>query len=172
MKKTLLALVALVSLVSLAENRAWCRVADDPTRLVYAPDLIWPSWQSPNAADYRAAGYAENAVAAPTNAPGMVARLERYEARDGRVVAIYRYEPEPPKPPRRWTPLSLKRSAQALGLWDALKAFLVAADAYDDFIMAQFEAEDDAQFVALLTAARERFGDATVDAILDGAETE
>jgi len=74
--------------------------------------------------------------------------------------------------PRRWTPLSIKRSAAKIGYWDALKAFLVAANAYDDFCMAQYEAEDDADFVMLMAAARQKFGDAVVDAILNNAEVE
>jgi len=75
-------------------------------------------------------------------------------------------------PARRWTPLSIKRSAAKLGYWDALRAFLVSASLLDDYLCAQYLAEDDADFMMLLAAARQKFGDSVVDAILNGAEVE
>lgn len=90
------------------------------------------------------------------------------------VERTYRIAPLPPPTPspRRWTPLSIKRSATSLGAWDKLKVFLESAGAYDDFLMAQYEAEDDVQFSMLMQAARKQFGDKLVDDILNGAEVE
>jgi len=88
-----------------------------------------------------------------------------------RIRRLYRIETVAPTP-RRWTPLSIKRSAAKLGQWVSLRAFLVSAGLLDDFLCAQYLAEDDADFIQLLAAARHQFGDAAVDAIINGAEVE
>jgi len=88
-----------------------------------------------------------------------------------RIRRMYRIETVVPAP-RRWTPLSIKRSAAKLGCWDAIRAFLVSASLLDDFLCAQYLAEDDADFIQLLAAARQKFGDPAVDSILNSAEAE
>lgn len=154
-----------------AQNRAYCRVANGGTGIEYAPDLLWPSMTPPTAEVYRLSGWLKNSIQSAPSSNGYHVAAVRYEARDGRIFAVYEYEANAPVV-RRWTPLAIKRSAMRLGKWDALKQFLVAAGAYDDFIMAQYEAEDDADFIRLIEAARAQLGAEAVDAVLNGAEVE
>ena len=167
--KKLFAIVVLATLAAGAMNRDYARIEDG--RLVYAPDMLLPSLRPPTTADYAARGWLK---IAPQNAPqsnGWHIARTGYDARDGQIWRVYEWAKDEPIP-RRWTPLSLKRSAQRLGAWEQFKSFLMAANAYEDFVMAQIEAEADEQFSTLIAAARQQFGDELVDRILNGAEVE
>lgn len=172
MKRIIVLFAVVVSAFAvIAVNRGYCRVRDDGKSVTYAPDYIWPSPRTPTADDYLGAGWLRNSIVPPAPPHGMMVTNTTYAVASNSVVAVYAYGPMPPRV-RRWTPLSIKRSAVKLGHWDALKDLLTAANAYDDFIMAQYEAEDDPDFIRLTVAARAQLGDAVVDAVLDGAEEE
>jgi hypothetical protein len=73
----------------------------------------------------------------------------------------------PRPPPRRWTPLSIKRACG--DRWPTVKSALVAADIYEDFIMARELREDDAAFALGYAWAVGHYGAQTVDAVLAAA---
>jgi hypothetical protein len=73
----------------------------------------------------------------------------------------------PRPPPRRWTPLSIKRACG--DRWPTVKSALVAADIYEDFIMARELREDDAAFALGYAWAVSQYGAQTVDAVLAAA---
>lgn len=73
-------------------------------------------------------------------------------------------------PVRTWTPLAIKRACGER--WPAVKAALEAAGIYEDFVMAQELLENDPAFMQGVAWARQEYGDAAVDAVLDDAEIE
>lgn len=73
---------------------------------------------------------------------------------------------------RRWTPLGMKRTLSAVGHWAEVKAMLVAADKYDDFLMCQYVYEGDEDFQNAKAWAVEQYGAESVSAILDAIPTE
>lgn len=73
-------------------------------------------------------------------------------------------------PVRSWTPLAIKRACG--DRWPALKAALEAAGIFEDFLMAQELLEDDPAFMQGVAWARQEYGDAAVDAVLDAATIE
>jgi hypothetical protein len=152
------------------KNKDFCRIVGDGTAVEFAPMML-DTPTVPTAEEYLAQGWLKNAIVAASPAEGYAVASTRYEAQDGAISAVYGYAPIPPRV-RRWTPLSIKRAASTLGYWDDLKAMLSAAGAYDDFIMAHVEVEDDPDFAKILTAARAQFGDAVASGILDAAVEE
>lgn len=90
------------------------------------------------------------------------------------VAVTYHAEdvPEPEPIPRKWTPLTLKRGAEAKGWWNTFKQILEAANGYDDFLMCQFVAEDDAMFAPIYGALCDALGKGDVDAYLNELPTE
>ena len=80
--------------------------------------------------------------------------------------------PAPEPIPRKWTPLTIKRSAEAKGWWAAFKGILEADEVYEDFLMCQFVAEDDAMFSPIYNALCDAFGKEQVDAHLNELPTE
>lgn len=68
---------------------------------------------------------------------------------------------------RTWTPLSIKRACGEK--WPVVKAALVDADLYEDFIMAQELREDDAAFQQGLAWAKAAYGEEVVEAVLSAA---
>ena len=152
------------------KNKDFCRIVGDGTAVEFAPMML-DTPNVPTAEEYLAQGWLQNEIVAASPSEGYAVASTRYEAKDGAISAVYGYAPIPPRV-RRWTPLAIKRSAATLGYWDDLKAMLSAAGAYDDFIMAQVEVEDDPDFIKILTAARAQFGDAVVSSILDAAVEE
>lgn len=74
----------------------------------------------------------------------------------------------PPPPPRRWTPLSIKRACGER--WSAVHAALEAAGIYEDFVMAQELREDDSAFQMGYQWAVQNYGQEAVDAVLAAAE--
>ncbi|MBR6734090.1 MAG: hypothetical protein IKL96_06795 [Kiritimatiellae bacterium] len=77
-------------------------------------------------------------------------------------------EMAPKPPPRRWTPLSIKRACG--DRWPAVRAALQAADIYEDFVMARELREDDAAFARGYAWAVGQYGAQTVDAVLAAAQ--
>ena len=69
--------------------------------------------------------------------------------------------------PRRWTPLAIKRACGER--WAPLKAALVDADLYEDFIMAQELVETDVAFARVYAWAVAQYGEEVVEAILSAA---
>ncbi len=74
----------------------------------------------------------------------------------------------PKPPPRKWTPLSIKRACG--DRWPTVKSALVAADIYEDFVMAQELREDDVAFKRGYMWAVSQYGAQTVDAVLAAAQ--
>ena len=68
---------------------------------------------------------------------------------------------------RRWTPLAVKRTLERAGKWTDVKTALVAADRYDDFLMASFISEADEEFAEVKAWAVEQYGSEAVEALLD-----
>ena len=85
---------------------------------------------------------------------------------DGKCVRQYEIR-QRERQMRRWTPLSIKRTLVAVEKWDAVKSLMLAADKYDDFVMAQYVAEDDDAFLSVYEQAVAAYGKEAVDAILD-----
>ena len=91
------------------------------------------------------------------------------------TVAVTYHEgvvPEPEPIVRKWTPLTLKRGAEAKGWWGAFKAKLEANGGYEDFLMCQYVAEDDAMFPGIYNALCDALGKDEVDAYLAELPTE
>lgn len=74
--------------------------------------------------------------------------------------------------PRRWSRLSVIRGCKAAGLWGEFKAMLESEDMFDELIGADYLAEDDENFVAMIDAARKRFGEDAVEALINSLPTE
>ena len=90
----------------------------------------------------------------------------RRKVRTG-VRAVYTVVPPPAKGPRHWSSLAVKRTLEAAGKWTAVKELLVSLDRYDDFVMADYIAEDDAAFAAARAQAVALYGEPAVAALLD-----
>lgn len=90
------------------------------------------------------------------------------------VAVTYHAEdvPEPEPMPRRWSRLSVIRGCKAAGLWAEFKAMLEAVDMFDELMGADYLAEDDDNFVAMMDAARKRFGADAVDALINSLPVE
>ena len=91
-----------------------------------------------------------------------------WETRDGAIHRYYEAVPNPPQPPRVWTPLAIKRACGER--WAAIRAALEAAGIYEDFIMAQELRDDDAAFQMGYSWAVQNYGQEAVDAVLAAAE--
>lgn len=81
----------------MAVNRNWCRT--DGARLEYAPTWLMTDEGlvvNPSSEQYIAAGWLANAVTPPQPPEGQMVAATRYVAHDGRVVAVYDYEPIKP----------------------------------------------------------------------------
>ena len=161
-------------------NYGFCRLEEGVLR--YAPVMVRHDGTvsvNPAGAVYAALGWYRLVKDPPAPGAGRVAVEDEpaawaWEA-DGMLVRVtYREEdvPAPEPAPRRWTPLTLKRGAEARGWWVSLRSVLEAAGGYEDFLMCQFVAEDDAMFPPIYGALCDAFGKEQVDAYLDGLPTE
>lgn len=115
--------------------------------------------------------YRRNDAYYPTDDPPegkMWRRTTGWTLRDGKWCQIFEAVDIPPAPPRRWTPLSIKRACG--DRWATVKSALVAADIYEDFVMAQELREDDAAFARGYAWAVGQYGAQTVDAVLAAAQ--
>ena len=72
---------------------------------------------------------------------------------------------------RRWTPLDMKRTLVKIGRWAEVKAMLVQADKFEDFLMCDNIYENDDDFKNARAWANEHYGAEAVDAILDMTPT-
>lgn len=105
----------------MAVNRKLCKT--DGATLTYAPTWLKTDTGlviNPTDEQYRAAGWMANAVTQPAPPDGMMVASTRYEARDGRVVAVYEYAGAP-KVPRVFSKLYLILALQKRGLYERFK---------------------------------------------------
>lgn len=88
-----------------------------------------------------------------------------WENEAGNCVRQYEIREYVP-PPKKWTPLAIKRALVEAEKWDEVKGMVDAAGLYEDFVMAQVIAENDDAFKAGYAQAVEMYGKEAVDAIL------
>lgn len=73
-------------------NRAYCKIVDGGKRIEFFPgwvELDGRIWVNPSDEQKARAGWLKNAQNAPEAREGYVARLDGYEARDGKIYAVY-----------------------------------------------------------------------------------
>ncbi len=143
-----------------------------PAPMVYPPkEAGGKAITAPTAEEHAEHGaYPYRPVQAETR-EGFAAQCVGYEVVDGAWQPIYDYDPIPAVV-RRWSSLAIKRTLQTAGKWDEVKAMMVAADKYDDFLMADYIAEDDDDFRAVYAVACEAYGTEAVDALIDAIPME
>lgn len=138
----------------MAQNRNWCMI--DAERLVFAPTWVMAAAGlvvNPTDEQYRAAGWLENCAEPPATPDGMMVVATRYEARDGRVVAVYEYAPAP-KPPRVFSKLYLILALQRRGLYEKFKAMLDGCGLTDLWVAANKLSDQFAGFDEYLLQAK------------------
>ena len=126
----------------MAVNRRW--VKTDGSELTYAPTWLKTDAGlvvNPSAEQYRAAGWLQNGVEPPAPPEGMMVAGTRYEARDGRVVAVYDFSPIP-RAPRVFSKLYLVMVLKKRGLWTRFLCTLSEFGLEDEWNAAQDVAED------------------------------
>jgi hypothetical protein len=157
-------------------NRSFAKPRADMTP-EFAPDVLEINGRkvyNPKAVHCKIAGYLplEDSVM-PTPPEGM--RWERsgkIYIHEGGYAWDYVLVDNPPPPPRRWSSLAIKRVLEARGSWAEVKALLEEMNAYDDFLMADYIAEDDDVFIEARTQAVVLYGGEKVARILDAIPTE
>lgn len=155
----------------MAVNRNWCKI--EAGRLVFAPTWLRTDAGivvNPTDEQYRAAGWLKNAQNAPETREGYVARVEGYEAREGRIYAVYAYDAVTP-PPRVFSKLYLILALKKRGLYDQFKAMLASAGLEDLWIAANELNEGYEGFDAFIAQAKAALGltDVEVEEILGEA---
>ena len=165
-------------MMSTAVNRKWASGIGADGQPIFAPryaiEVNGRRVYNPKDKHYRLAGYqsvVETAPSVPAQ-EGYYYEPRGWEERDGAIRRVYVEVENPPPAPRRWSSLAIKRVLEARGSWAEVKAMLEAANAYDDFLMADYIAEDDNAFVAARAEAVKLYGEETVAAILDTIPTE
>ena len=162
-------------------NYDYCKL-DENAMLRYAPSIIKDDagyHANPPQELYASNGWYRKTATPPEAAEGRYwvenePRDWAWDAETMTVTVTYRevIVPEPEPMPRRWTPLTLKRGAEAKGWWAAFKGILEAAGGYEDFLMCKFVSEDDAMFSPIYGALCDAFGREYVDAYLNELPTE
>ena len=162
-------------------NFVFCKT-DDGGMLRYAPFALNYNGMvmvNPPAEVYAALGWYAKTATPPDPVEGKVWEEDEpsawaWDAATMTVRVTYHAEdvPAPEPMPRRWTPLTLKRGAVTRGWWDALKGILENANGYEDFLMCQFVAEDDAMFAPIYAVLCDAFGEDAVKSYLDELPTE
>lgn len=123
---------------------------------------------NPTAAQYAAIGaYPRADDPAPTPPEDKVAVPDGWQLCNGAWLRTWRLV-DRPQTVRTWTRLSLIRACGEM--WPEVKAALVEAGLYDEFIAADEIREDDPAFHRAVEWARGSYGDEAVDAILAAAE--
>ena len=155
----------------MAVNRNW--VKTDGKHLEYAPTWLRTDAGivvNPSDEQYLAAGWLTNARNAPETREGYVARVDRYEARDGQIYAVYAYDAVTP-PPRVFSKLYLILALKKRGLYEHFKAMLASAGLEDLWIAANELNEGYEGFDAFVAQAKTALGltDAEVEDILGEA---
>ena len=92
----------------------------------------------------------------------------------GKIIRHYRYEPivAPPPPVRRWSQRNIMVALKAADKWTTAKQMMVEMDAWDEFVISQFIAEDNPTFISAREAAYEAYGKEVVDALIDSIPEE
>lgn len=116
---------------------------------------------NPSAEQYLERGWLPIVDDQPTTDAKHYAIATGWREVDGKIERIYDVR-EIVKPPRRWTPLAIKRAAKERGWWEQLRTALVAADLLEDFWGAQFIAEDDPDYPTIKGGMDALFGDKEV----------
>lgn len=155
----------------MAVNRNW--VKTDGKHLEYAPTWLRTDAGivvNPNDEQYLALGWLKNARNAPETREGYVARAEGYEAREGRIYAVYAYDAVTP-PPRVFSKLYLILALKKRGLYEQFKAMLASAGLDDLWIAANELNEGYDGFDSFVAQAKTALGlsDAEVEDILGEA---
>lgn len=128
----------------------------------------------PTAADYARAGYlpvVDDYPSEPAPEGYHYEAISWTEFNDA-IRRVYAPVQNPPPAPRRWSSLAVKRVLEARGSWGEVKGLIEAANLYDDFLMADYIAEDDDAFIAARAEAVRLYGEETVAAILDSIPRE
>lgn len=73
---------------------------------------------------------------------------------------------------RLYSKLKIVRKLKTLNLWATVKAALEAADAYDEWLVAQVLASDDPMLISILELFKTQFPDIDASAILSECEAE
>jgi hypothetical protein len=148
-----------------------------PRSLIIDGREIW----NPRAETYEQAGYLPVDTSAPSEpAPeGYHYEPRGWEIFDDdrspvarHIRRVWELVANSPPPPRRWSSLAIKRVLEARGSWAEVKAMLEEMNAYDDFLMADYIAEDDDVFIEARTQAVVLYGGEKVARILDAIPTE
>lgn len=152
----------------MAVNRKW--VKTDGKTITYAPTWLKTDAGlvvNPRAEQYSAAGWLQNGVEPPAPPEGMMVASMRYEARDGRVVAVYEYA-EAPKVPRVFSKLNLVLALKKRDLWLRFIGILSEFCLEDEWNAAQELSEDFPGFAEFSARIGTALGltDAHVDEIL------
>lgn len=155
----------------MAVNRNW--VKTDGKHLEYAPTWLRTDAGivvNPTDEQYRAAGWLKNAQNAPETREGYVARVEGYEAREGRIYAVYAYDAVTP-PPRVFSKLQLVIALKKRDLWLRFLGILAEFDLEDEWNAAQDISDDFPGFAETLSRLGVALGltDAEVEEILGEA---
>ena len=165
-------------MMSNAVNRKWASGIGADGQPIYAPryaiTVNGRKVYGPKDKHYRMAGY-KSVVETPPSEPaqeGYHYEPRGWEERDGAIRRVYVEVANPPPAPRRWSSLAIKRVLESRGSWAEVKGLLEAAGMYDDFLMADYIAEDDEAFLAARAQAVSLYGEETVAAILDTIPTE
>lgn len=162
----------------MAINRNWCRT--DGARLEYAPTWLMTDEGlvvNPSSEQYIAAGWLVNAVTPPQPPEGQMVSATRYVAQDGRVVAVYEYEPIP-KMQKRYSRKRFYLALAKRNVYTSFKAWAEAADVLNGLTVwellqvSTYLQSDDAEFVAMKTVADATFGAELIDAVLAESEDE
>lgn len=161
---------------------------DDQGALTYAPTALVSDGRmilNPRAETYARAGYLPIDNAAPIEPPheGYHYTPDGWEERDGAIRRVWREEPNPPPPPRRWTRLSIKTALATAGMLDAARQYLASTEIATGYTA--WEALTDCDYIeegyptaeawnALLDGAAQALGKtrAEIDAFLDAIPTE
>ena len=157
----------------MATNKDYCKIVDGGKRIEYAQSFVELDgriWINPTAEQYARAGWLRNAQNAPEARDGYVARVDRYEERDGQTFAVYEYDEVTP-PPRVFSKLYLIVALKKRGLYENFKEMIVSAGLEDLWQAANELNEGFDGFDAYLAQAKSALNltDAEVEAILGEA---
>lgn len=137
--------------------------------LVYAPksfDTSCGVMLNPTEHTYLAKGWKKIVDVRPHALEGHYAVATGWEEGEVTIDRVYEMR-EIVKPPRRWTPLAIKRAAEDKGWWKQLREALVAADLLEEFWGCQYIAEDDPKFPAIKAGMVVLFGETLVEKFLE-----
>lgn len=126
---------------------------------------------NPTEQTYLARGWKKIVDVAPPALGGYYSVATGWEEGETVIDRIYEMR-EIVKPPRRWTPLAIKRAAETKGWWRQLREALLAADLLEEFWGAQYISEADPKFPAIKAGMDALFGAKAVEKFLDAVSQE